>query len=175
MNRIITNILTFALLIFASAAFATDVSHYIPTKVGDGSIALSSKNKVGRSDDGIVYTCYGKAEFSVVPYTATFCIHLPKAAGDSIIISPPLDKLAQLTITPNSRKAGDEDFKVAISTDGTNWTDSTVTMNYANGSSVFATIPVRGANYIKITTLKERDIISLIYTYLDCNCFTATP
>lgn len=172
MNRIISNILTLCLLIIASAAFATDVTHYIPTKVGDGSIALSSKNKVGTSDDGIVYTCYGKAEFSVVPYTATFCIHLPNAAKDSIIISPPLNKLAQLTIVPNTC-TGTEGIKVYISENGAPWTDSGVTMT-SDGTAFYATIPVR-AYKLKITAAKAVDIISLIYTYLDCNCFTATP
>ena len=173
MNRIITNILTFALLIFASAAFATDVFHYIPTKVGDGSIALTSKNKVGTSDDGIVYTCYGKAEFSVVPYTATFCIHLPKAAGDSIIISPPLNKLAQLAIVPYSC-TGKEGIQVYVSEDGAPWTDSGVTMS-SDRTAFYATIPVRGACKLKITAANAVDILSFRYTYLDCNCFTATP
>ena len=172
MNRIISNIMTLCLLIIASAAFATDVTHRIPDKVGDGSIKLSDKNKVGRSDDGIVYSCYGKAEFSTVGYPATVCLHLPKAAGDSIIISPPLNKLAQLAIVPNTC-AGDEGIQVYISENGAPWTDSGVTMTL-DGTAFYATIPVR-AYKLKITAAKAVDIIQFRYTYLDCNCFTATP
>lgn len=172
MNRIISNVLTLCLLIIASAAFATDVPHYIPTKVGDGSIALSDNNKVGRSDDGIVYTCYGSSTFSVVPYTATFCIHLPNAAKDSIIISPPLNKLAQLTIVPNTC-TGKEGIQVYVSENGAPWTDSGVTMT-SDGTAFYAAIPVR-AYKLKIIAAQAVDIIQFIYTYLDCNCFTATP
>ena len=170
MNRIISNILTLCLLIIASAAFATDVTHRIPDKVGDGSIKLAPGNKVGTSDDGIVYTCYGSSTFSSVNYTV--CVHLHNGAGDSIIISPPLNKLAQLTIVPYSR-TGKEGIKVYVSEDGAPWTDSGVTMT-SDATAFYATIPVR-AYKLKITAAKAVDIIQFRYTYLDCNCFTATP
>lgn len=175
MNRIIKNILTFCLLMTTSASFATAVSHNIPTKVANGSITRSPDNKVGTADDGITYTCSGSAVFSLVGSTSNACINMSKK-NDCIIISPPLAKLSELKITPDTRTGDDVNIKVAISTDGETWTTSSVTMDYSNGTYITATIPVR-AYYIKIYTTKAYnvDIINLLYTYLDCNCFTVTP
>ena len=173
MNRIFSYILISALLIAASASFATDISHHFGDKIVDGSLELSSGNKVGKTDDGLVYTCHGNAVYG---YSGGYYfINFPQKGDDYVIISPPLTKLSELRIYPISRVRNETDIKVAISTDGETWTDTSVQMDYSYGTYVKATIPVR-AYYLKIYTAKNNmQIISITYTYLDCNCFTVTP
>jgi len=104
-------------------------------------------------------------------------IKLKKVDEDYVVISPPLSKLSELWIYPLSpRTINVADIKVAISTDGETWTDTSVQMDYSKTTYVKATIPVR-AYYIKITTAKKMDwfITKIKYTYLDCNCFSVTP
>ena len=174
MNRIFSYILISALLTTASASFATDVSHNFDTIMGNNTLTFSSYNKVGTTDDGLVYTCRGNAIFRYVLDPGYTCIHLPNGTGDSVIISPPLAKLSELRIYPHTHKKGDTDIKVAISTDGATWTETPVTMDYSNGSYIKATIPVR-AYYLKIYSVVSTDIVEIKYTYLDCNCFSVTP
>ena len=174
MNRIFSYILISALLIAASASFATDVPHNFGTKIADNTLTLSNANKVGRTDDGLVYTCRGNVDFRYVLDPGYMCIHLPNGTGDSVIISPPLTKLSELKIYPYSHTAKVVDVKVAISTDGATWREDLVTMDYSNSTFVRATIPVR-AYYLKIYAVRSTDILSITYTYLDCNCFSVTP
>ena len=174
MNHIFSYILISALLTTASASFATDISHHFGDKIADNTLTRSPNNKVGTTDDGLVYTCRGNVDFRYILDPGYMCIHLPNGTGDSIIISPPLTKLSELKIYPHTHKKGVTDIKVAISTDGATWTETPVTMDYSNGSYIKATIPVR-AYYLKIYSVVSTDIESIIYTYLDCNCFTVTP
>lgn len=174
MSRIFSYILISALLIAASASFATDIPHNFGTKIADGSLELSCGNKVGETDDGLVYTCRGNVDFRYILDPGYTCIHLPNGTGDSVIISPPLTKLSELKIYPYSHTAKVVDVKVAISTDGATWREDLVTMDYSNSTFVRATIPVR-AYYLKIYAVRSTDILSITYTYLDCNCFSVTP
>ncbi len=174
MNRIFSYILISAMLIAASASFATDVSHNFDTIIGNNTLTCSSYNKVGTTDDGLVYTCRGNAIFRYVDSPGYMCLRLPNGTGDSVIISPPLTKLSELKIYPHTHKKGETDIKVAISTDGATWTETPVTMDYSNGSYIKATIPVR-AYYLKIYSVVSTDIVEIKYTYLDCNCFSFTP
>lgn len=174
MNRIFSYILISAMLIAASASFATDISHNFGTKIADNTLTRSNANKVGRTDDGLVYTCCGNAIFRYVDSPGYMCLRLPNGTGDSVIISPPLTKLSELRIYPHTHKKGETDIKVAISTDGATWTETPVTMDYSNGSYIKVTIPVR-AYYLKIYSVVSTDIVEIKYTYLDCNCFSVTP
>ncbi len=174
MSRIFSYILISALLIAASASFATDISHHFGTKIGNNTLTRFNANTVGRTDDGLVYTCRGNVDFRYVLDPGYMCIHLPNGTGDSVIISPPLTKLSELKIYPYSHTAKVVDVKVAISTDGATGREDLVTMDYSNSTFVRATIPVR-AYYLKIYAVRSTDILSITYTYLDCNCFSVTP
>ena len=174
MNRIFIHILTFCLLITASASFATDITHDFATKF-DKTLFVTGSNKIGTTtDDGIIYKCAGTAEFGYK--SDILCIKL-SAKNDSVTISPPIPKLSEMWIYRVPSAAGDTKLKVCISEDGSSWTEiPSDKMDYSNKDYIKATIPVR-AYYLKIynSSSTEVGIKKIKYTYLDCNCFSVTP
>lgn len=161
-------IVTLSLLALAQCPQAAVRTH----NFGNGTLTFENDNKIGHTDDGMTYTCGKKGVFAEV--SSVICLHL-KYQNDSVVISPPLNKLSELTIWRNGASANDDNILIYVSRDKSAWTLLTgARVDYSNRSYVTATVPPN-TYYVKLinsSSSKAVAIPQIRYTMLDCNCFS---
>ena len=120
--------------------------------------------------DGTIYTCYGKATFA---FDETYGIGIQIPQGDSVIISPPRERLSHMTF---SLISGYGSLDVYVSRDNSTWTEVPIESRSA-GSVVTVTAALFGDYYVKLVgkTSTAYLLSSIYYSHPDCGCFPYIP
>ena len=174
MKRIlfILNALFFALLVHADDY--TTVTHNFKTAMTPPrTMEILSGNKVGRMSDGTVYTCYGDATFT---YDDKYGIGIQIPQGDSVIVSPPRERLSHMDIYHIPSRGG---LKVSVSLDNTRWTTIPNDKLSRKTESIAVTPATLFGNYyvsLKDTASTAAYVRMIIYySHPDCGCFPYIP
>lgn len=170
--------LALCFLFFCATSNAETITHnfhsksFAGTLVNDGSTTRST-------NDGIVYTRGGDAEFYYGTGTSNVCLNL-FTSGDFATISPAFSNLDSVEVNYLPSKDLSANLLVQISANGSSW--STVTPTRVHDSGHFmAVLPTSGDYYVKILRSggEKISVTQITYYYTtsssDCNCFIYTP
>ena len=169
MKRNIANAIIVCLILLSPAlSRAEEYVHNFQSMTSASEIAYSNSNKTGTTDL-VTYTCSGGS--------AVFSADLSKSGGNiaifmegsgaQVVTSPVIDELDSIRFT--YLPASSLTIKVAISTDGSSWTDIEV-LNPVNGVK-HVIPPVKGPYMVRIKRYDTNFYITEIeYITKSCHC-----